>query len=220
MLKMRILVTFQGNYGKRIIDNICRNAPEGWEISTWKAPSSLPPIIEDFAEFLPQHLPQVNLLLCLGESTGAAELIPGLARLAKAKAVIAPADNLDWLPFGLQNQIKKELKASGVSSVFPSPFCILTEKLSEDKYIKSFATSFGKPQIILNFREGKVEKVSIKREAPCGCTRFIAEKLVGIEVARIEEKAALLHHYYPCLASGKMRGAFKDSLLHQSASMT
>ncbi|GAI63079.1 unnamed protein product, partial [marine sediment metagenome] len=46
----------------------------------------------------------LDLLLCLGENAGAAELIPGLAKMSQAKAVIAPIDDRDHLPAGLKRQ--------------------------------------------------------------------------------------------------------------------
>jgi len=216
---MRILAVVQGNYGKRIAGNINFHAPSSWKITTWTAPSYFPVIVEEPEEFLPLSLPETDLLLSLGENPGVAQLIPGLVKLSKAKAVIAPCDNRDWLPAGLRNQIKKELKTSGISCAFPSPFCSLTENFSENEYIKLFARYFGKPQIILNCNKGKVTRLILKREAPCGCSRFIAEKLTGVKVEEAEEKAGLFHHYYPCLASGKI-DAGKDSLLHQSANIT
>lgn len=217
---MRILAAVQGNYGRRIVNNICSHASGNWKINIWEAFSSLPPIIEEPEEFLPKSLPQADLLLSLGESPGVAELIPGLVKISKAKALIAPCDNPDWLPPGLRGQIKKELERCRISCSFPSPFCSLTKRVSEDKYIKSFARYFGKPEITLNCKHGRIDKVLIRRDSPCGCIRFIAEKLSGLKVKKAEEKAALFHHYYPCLASGKIDRKLKDSLLHQSANIT
>ena len=217
---MQILFIIQKSYGKRIVDNIASFAPRDWKINTWVAPSFLPPIIEEPEEFLPQSLPQADLLISLGEIPGIAELIPALNKLSKTKAVIAPCDSQNWLPPGLKNQIKKELEDSNISCAFPSPFCSLTEKSSTNKYIKSFARYFGKPKIIISCNQGTINKIIIQREAPCGSTRFIAEKLKGVKIEETEKKAGLLHHYYPCLASGKIDIRFKDSLLHRSANMT
>lgn len=216
---MRILVILQRNYGRRIVRNVRLRAPESWQIKTWEAPSSLPPIIEEPAEFLPGSLPPADLLVSLGQSAGVGELIPGVVKLSQAKAVVFPSDNPDWLPPGLKNQIEKELRTFGVSCSFPSPFCSLTEKSSENEYIKSFASCFGKPEISLSCSQDEITKVAVHREAPCGCTRFIAEKLVGAKVDEAEKKAGLFHHYYPCLASGRMNDRFKNSLLHHSADM-
>ncbi len=217
---MQILFIIQKSYGKRIVDNISSFAPRDWEINTWVAPPFLPPIIEEPEEFLPQNLPQADLLISLGEATGIAELIPALNKLSKTNAVIAPCDNQEWLPPGLKNQIKKELENSNISCAFPSPFCSLTEKFSNNKYIKSFARYFGKPKIVINCKQDVINTILIQRESPCGSTRFIAKELRGIKIEEAGKKAGLLHHYYPCLASGKIDLRFKDSLLHQSAKMT
>jgi len=217
---MHILSIINGNYGKRIVENIRSHSPSDWKVSTWVAPSRFPPIIEEPEEFLPASLPRADLLLSLGENAGVAELIPDLCRLSRVKAVIAPCDNRDWLPSGLKNQIKKELEDSGIECAFPSPFCSLTEKFSKNEYIMLFARYFGEPKVTLVQDQGKINKVTIEREAPCGCTRFIAKKIIGIGVQKVEEKAGLFHHYYPCLASGKVDPRFGDSLLHQSANIT
>ena len=217
---MRILAVIQGTYGKRVVGTLRSHGPPDWEIHTWVAPSLFPPIIEEPEEFLPESMLQSDLLLSLGENAGVAELIPGLAQLSKVKAVVAPVDNREWLPAGLKNQLREELEFSGVNCVFPSPFCCLSEKMSENEYIRTFAKYFGNPKFTISCNHGKIANISIKREAPCGATRFIAEKLTGVRSGEAELKAGLFHHYYPCLASGKIDGGFKDSLLHQSADMT
>jgi len=214
------LVVIQGNYGKRIVDNLSSHAPKVWRFYIQEVPSRLPPVIDEPEEFLPETIPQVDLLLSLGENPGVAELIPDLVKLSRAKAAILPCDNPGWLPAGLKNQIKKELSSLQVDSVFPSPFCCLTDKSSNNEYIRAFARFFGKPEITVVCNAGKISKVTIHRGTPCGCTKFIAQKLVGIHVDEAERKAALFHHYYPCLASTKVGVGFKDSLLHYSANIT
>jgi len=217
---MRILVVAQSNYGKRIVKNIRSFAPSDWEITIWEAPFSLPLIVEDPEEFIPRSIPRVDLLLSLGENPAVAELIPALVKLSHAKEVIAPVDNRDWLPLGLKNQIKRDLESYKVSCVFPLPFCSLDEKASKSEYIRLFARYFGKPKFVIECSGGKIQQIKIKRETPCGSTRFLTRKLVGVEVKEAEKKAGLLHHYYPCLASGKISGRFRDSLLHISANIT
>lgn len=217
---MRILTATQGKYGQRILQNLNLNGPKNWEIKSWTAPLQLPPIIENPEEFLPQKLPQTDLLLSLGESTGVAELIPDLVKMSGAKAVIAPIDDRSYLPAGLKNQIKKYLEELGVDSVFPLPFCSLTQKSSKNEYIKEFARYFGKPKLIVISNQGRIQKITLEREAPCGSTRFLKEKLIGLKIEDAEEKAGLFHHYYPCMASRKIEERFGDSILHSSANIT
>ena len=58
------------------------------------------------------------------------------------------------------------------------------------------------------------------REAPCGNTRYIAERLVGVPVGEAAERAGLLHHYYPCwggMGVDPVHGT--HTLLHVAAKM-
>lgn len=211
-LSMRILAVAQKNWGKRIIEFITENAPESWQIETHIMPTFLPPVIDEPEDLLPYSLPNVDLVLVLAESQGLAQLVPELAKMTEAKAVIAPVDNELWLPMGLQNQVQRKLKVMNVDIVFPTPFCSLTTKHSHNKYILDFARHFGKPALEIDCKNGKIQKVSVMRSSPCGNTNFVAENLIGIELDKAEERSALLHQYYPCLAS--------VALIHKSAFMT
>ena len=217
---MYILAIIQGAYGQRIVKNLHSNGPKNWKIETWNAPRILPLIIEDPEEYLPEKLPHTDLILSLGENTGVAELIPEIARMSSAKAVIAPIDNRDSLPPGLVNQIKEDLKNLGIDSAFPLPFCSLTEGTSNNGYIVEFAHYFGKPKLAITLKDDRINKIKIERDAPCGVTRFVKEKLVGLVTEEAQEKAALFHQYYPCLASGKMDRQIGDSILHRASHIT
>ncbi|MBM3237002.1 hypothetical protein FJZ31_11985, partial [Candidatus Poribacteria bacterium] len=87
---MRIFAIFQKEWGKRIVANIIKNAPNDWRIETYVMPPFLPSVIDEPEEFLPDNLPAAELLFSLGESPGVAQLIPDFVKLTKAKAVIAP----------------------------------------------------------------------------------------------------------------------------------
>ncbi|MBE9471181.1 MAG: hypothetical protein IMY75_03605 [Chloroflexi bacterium] len=131
---LRLLVLFQGHYGQRILENIRAFAPEAWTVEAWRAPSDLPLAVDDpmtfssISRFLPVHLPAADLVLSLGESVSAARLLPGVIECTGARAVIAPVDNVDWLPDGLARQLRGRLMEMGVAAVFPKPFCSLTER--------------------------------------------------------------------------------------------
>ncbi|MFC1999115.1 DUF166 family protein, partial [Chloroflexota bacterium] len=117
----------QGVYGGRIVDNIKKRGPVDWEIEVYNPPRALPSIVDDPGEFLPEEMPQVDLVLLLSESSKAAQLIGGIASLAGAKAVIAPIDDSSWMPPGLAKQLQQELADMGVVSAFPKTFCTITE---------------------------------------------------------------------------------------------
>jgi len=209
---MKILAVIQKDWGKRQIKNITEKAPDDWQIETCVIPPFLPPVIDEPEDFLPDNLPPVELLLSLGEDTGVAELIPDLVKITRAKAVIAPVEKALWLPKGLQNQIQQKLNAMNVDIVFPTPFCELTERSSDNEYIKAFAKHFGRPILDINCEGEIIQQVTVVRGCPCGNTGFVAENLLGVEIDKAEEQGALLHQYYPCLAEFK--------LIHKAALMT
>jgi hypothetical protein len=217
---MRILIAIQGYYGQRIADNIRKYGPAGWKVYSFTFPQDLPAIIDDAGEFLPKELPEVDLLISLGEHSGVAQMIPDMVKTSGAKAVIAPADNRTWLPPGLAKQIKRKLESMGVDMVYPVPFCALTEKDSRDPFILEFVKYFGKPELDIELDKDKIKRVAVVRGAPCGCTPYVAEGLVGIWERDAAEKAGLLHHQYPCLSTMAIDQEFEDTLMHRAGLMT
>jgi len=219
---MHILIAIQGYYGERIAENIQRHAPTNWKVNRFTFPTGLPAIIDDADEFLPRELPAADLLISLGEHPGVAQLIPDMVKRGGARAVVAPADNRAWLPFGLSRQIQKSLEPSGVDLVYPVPLCTLTEKDSHSPFIQEFARHFGRPDVDIEFYKDdrhRVGKITVKREAPCGSTRFVADRLVGVWFREATEQAGLLHHQFPCMATMAIDREFEDTLMHRAGNM-
>lgn len=216
---MRVLIAIQGSYGQRMVDNIRQNCPAGWEVHSYTFPPNLPAIVDDSDEFLTQELPATDLLISLGEHPGVAQMIPDMVKKSGAKAVIAPADNRIWLPPGLAKQIQQKLESMGVEMVYPVPFCTLIEKDSKNPYIQEFARYFGRPEVEVEFDGEHIGKVTVVKNAPCGNTRYMADGLVGIWERDAVEKAGLLHHQYPCLATMVMDQEFEDTLMHRAGLM-
>ena len=227
---MRILAIVQGEYGRRKVKHIKERGPSEWTVEVFEAPRFLPAIIDDPAEFVPQGLPPADLILSLGESPGAAQLIPYIVKMTGARAVIAPIDNSAWLPPGLKNQIQKELAEMGVASAFPKTFCTLTEarygfrhaaESYNDDLISAFARHFGKPilKITVNPETRKIEEVEVVRGAPCGSTHHAAKGMIGMSVDEAVIKAGLICHHHPCLASmnkEQVDDRLYDTLMHVS----
>ena len=227
---MHVLVFVQGPYGERIFRNIEKRSPSGWEVVTCQLPRSLPSIIDDPEEFLPPDLPKTDLILFLSESPQAPQLIPDLALITSARAVIAPIDNSSWMPQGLKNQIRNDLNEPGVASIFPKTFCTITEdscgyrhasETYSDETIAAFARYFGRPKmnIEVNSETKLIEKVEVERGAPCGSTHHTAEGLIGIAADEAVSKAGLICHHYPCQASMQQEQidkALYDTLMHLS----
>ncbi len=224
---MRILAIISGEYGQRHVDNIRANGPADWQVETWRAPAVLPPVIDYPEDYMPPTLPPADLILAFAEHKGVAELLPDIARMTGARAVIAPVDREEWLPRGLVRQLHKWLADIGVACVTPKPLCSLTENSYnvrrqrvdyDNPLIAAFARHLGQPtlQIDVDPQSRTITSVQVVRDAVCGCARHVAGGLVGVSADEAEFEAGMLHHHYPCLAGMGIDPDFNDTLMHVS----
>lgn len=228
---MKLLAVINGDYGQRHVDNIRRHGPSDWNLEVWQAPRILPQVIDYPEEYLPKSLPAADLVLSFGEHKGVAELIPDVAQMSGAKAVIAGVDNEAALPRGLARQLRGWLERIGVFCVTPKPLCSLTEteygvtrreKVTySDPFISEFARYFGRPELKLTVDPDTrlITSAEVLRDAVCGCTRYTAERLVGVSADDAGQEAGMLHHHYPCLAAMGIDSDFGDTLMHVSGNI-
>jgi len=228
---MRILAIISGDYGLRHLANLQSHKPADWIIESWRAPAVFPPVIDYPEDYLPTSLPQADLICSFAEHRGVAELLPDIAQMTGAQAVLAPVDNEAWLPRGLARQLHEWLEKIGVACATPKPLCSLTESdygqtrrqrmVYHDKFISEFAHHFGQPELLLHIdsQSRLIASVEVKRDAVCGCARFVAEKMVGLSVDDAELQAGLAHHHFPCLASMGKDVDFGDTLMHVSGNI-
>jgi hypothetical protein len=225
---LRLFVLYQGHYGQRILDNVRRSAPKTWKVEAWRTPGTLPQVVDDPSEFLPLHLPTVDLILSLGENPSTAQLLPGVIERTGAQAIVAPIDNADWLPDGLARQLSNQLTMMGVVAVFPKPFCSLTEdsynvreqEVSFDSpWVAEFSRYFGRPAFQIECNDGKITKATVKRDTACGCARDVARQLVGVDVQDAVIQAGLFQHHYPCLATMRVDPVLGEPLIQVSGNL-
>jgi hypothetical protein len=228
---MNILAIISGDYGVRHVSNIREHGPDTWKIETWMAPSHFPLVIDYPEDYLPESLPASDLILSFGEHKGIAELLPDIAQMTGAKAVIASVDNENWLPRGLARQLRGWLEKIGVACATPKPLCSLTatdfgvtrrQRIQyKNPFISEFARLFGKPDLEINVdpETRLIVSATVRRDAVCGCARYVAERLSGLSADEAEEKAGLLHHHFPCLASMGKDVDFGDTLMHVSGNV-
>ncbi len=213
-LDMRLIVFTQGAYGERILENLRRRAPQDWEIENSVIPCDLPAMIEE-PDGIVEGLGlsgSWDLALFMGESPSAFTLLPTILKKLKVGAVIAPVDDYDWLPRGLERQIGGEIEELSVDIVFPRTFCALAPMGVPQ--IDAFAELFGAPSIEVEVVDGEVQCVDVLRGAPCGSTHYMAEKLPGTKVSDSKPRAGTLVQIYPCLASRRVDRFFGDSPIH------
>ncbi|MDE3091264.1 MAG: hypothetical protein KGJ80_17990 [Chloroflexota bacterium] len=227
---MRILAIVSGEFGRRKARNVREHGPKTWTVNEWAAPSHFPIVIDEPRDFLPATLPPADLILAVGEHSGIAELLPDVAQMTGAKALIAPIDRVEWLPKGLMNQLRGWMKQVGVECVFPKPFCSLTENSYSlrgqrveyhNPLISEFARYFGKPSVRVSVDKASmtISTVRVLRDSTCGCMRYVAQGIIGAKVDDAEYQAGMLHHHYPCLASMGIDPDYNDTLLHVSGNL-
>jgi hypothetical protein len=228
--QMRLLVLYTGDYGLRHLDNLEQHAPEAWAVNRWQTPRVLPPILDYPEDYLPDSLPAADLILSLAEVRSVAEMIPEIAQMTGARAVIAPIDNQAWLPFGLARQLRDWLAAIDVACVTPMPFCSLAEthynalrlkQTYDNDLIRTFAVHFGRPAfaVTVDKKSQTIASATVSRDACCGCARFVATKLPGTPLDDALEQAGLHHHHYPCRASMGIDPLYGDTLMHISGNL-
>lgn len=226
---MRILAIINGEYGERHVANLNQHAPKSWHIETWQAPKAFPLVMDYPEDHLPESLPQSDLILSFAEHKSVAELLPDIAQMTGARSVLVAVDDETWLPRGLARQLIGWLERINATCVTPKPLCSLTETdygitrrdriQYQDAHIAEFARYFGKPtfQLEVDPDTRTIAAIQVRRDAVCGCARHVAENLIGISVDEAEEKAGLLHHHFPCLASmTKLNDFNHDTLMHES----
>jgi hypothetical protein len=228
---MRILAVITGEYGARHIANVQQFGPPEWAIEVWQAPTQYPLVIDYPEDYLPASFPPADLILSFAEHKGVAELLPDIARLSGAKAVLAPVDSEAWLPRGLARQLRGWLERMGVACATPKPLCSLTEThydltrrqhiAYDDQYITEFAHYFGRPsfQIEVDPQTRLISSAEVRRDAVCGCARYVAERLAGISADDAEQESGMLHHHFPCLASMGIDSDYGDTLMHVSGNI-
>jgi hypothetical protein len=212
---MRVLVVIQGEYGERILDWLKRASPPDWKIEKMRIPSQLPEMIDDPSNFVPDDFLPSDLVVFLSEEGNAPQLATDVVRASGAQAIIAPVDRTEWMPSGQITQLKRSFMRWGVDTSFPRPFCAL-EPTGADA-IDRFARLFGIPDVEILTDDGRtVSEMRVRRGSPCGCTHYVAENLVGEPLEEAVERAGLLHHHFPCLASMEREPDLDDTLMHVS----
>ena len=226
---MNILAILSGEFGHRNVRNIQANAPDGWNIEVWQAPPALPQMIDYPEDHIPDNLPAADLILSFAEIAGVAELLPEIAKMSGAKAVVVAVNNETWLPLGLGRQLRGWLEDIDVVCATPRPLCSLTESdygvtrydrvKFESPEIAEFARYFGKPnlKIEVDIDSNTIKSTEVIRDAVCGNTRHVAQQIIGLSTDGVLDKANLLHKHFPCLTTmTKLDDFDHETLMHES----
>jgi hypothetical protein len=171
-------------------------------------PSELPAFIDDPEEYMPRKLPEADICLTSGLHKDLLLELPQLVKAVGIKALIAPIEDWQKVPMGIQKQIGDKCREFGLECAFPKPFCTL-EPEKDKPIISRFIeeTGVGRPLLeISTMKIGKDEVIkcaTVRRSAPCGSTWYLARKLEGVSTKQdvLYDAIAKAHHSYPCTAT-------------------
>ena len=196
---MKIYVIYRGPFGEQIINNLALRGfadkitnvyelnPEIIEKEHESQTDIWSKIWEEPKKYIPKNLPVVecDLLLVLGIHPKLGDLIPPIAEILGAKAVLYPIDDREMAPEA-KKTIQDELNAKKMDIEFPEPFCILDK--SENKYINEFAKSFGRPKLEakLDEKDQTIQDLIVIRDSPGGTAGSVAKKLIGASYKNME----------------------------------
>ncbi len=239
---MYISMLFHGDFGEKVLGNLinydrfCTSCGDGCEscrsvlpsfadriVTVFEAPDpkSLPPFVDDGEKYLPDEIPQVDIMLAIDIHPDLLLALPKKLADAGVKALIVPIERPS-IPPGLARQVMSECEELGVECAFPKPFCTL-DPLNSPPTIARFCHEFriGKPLLMISTKKDPTGRVSIAsatvlRSAPCGSTWYIAQQLKGVEVDPEKLRAAIskAHHSYPCTASMDKDPETDEPFLH------
>jgi len=217
---MKIYILSSGKYGKRIVNNLATTLSSEM-VGIHEVEEDLPEFIEDLTPYIPENLSESDLVIAVGLKGDINLIVLEVARKTGAKSVMISINDHTNLPPGLRKEIEED--ALDINVVFAKPFCSL--KPTGDQYIDEFTQNFGKPELEIEFDQltgnqdeeigaELIKKVTVKRDAPCGCTAFVSQELEGVPVTEAEFIAAEKFHNYPCLASMAKDPELNDAILH------
>jgi len=230
---MRLYIIYGDEFAERVVGNLCnlstfcqacslacshcRQTYGSFASDIYgidKMPENLPPFIEDPDKYLPQSLPNCDLILAIGMHPDLLSAIPSIVKRTNAKAVVVPIENRNWCPTGLKKQLEEELEEAGVEHAFPKPFCSLEEsgKPIIDGFMKRYC--MGKPQVEVEVTDETISEARVVRSAPCGSTWYVVQQIKKSRISQIEDAIAMAHHSYPCTASMDVDPEFKEPILH------
>lgn len=232
---MRISILYTGEFGAKVVGNLvnpsnfciscgdlcdkCRSGRVSFGDLVYEIhelPTGLPEFIEEPGEFLPE-MGVCDLILAMGIHPDLLAGLPLVVGSTGTRAVIVPVEEPGWAPLGLQKQLSEKLESMGVECEFPKPFCSLemTGKPVIDEFVRM---GFGRPELEIRLSgDGQTfTHVEVLRDAPCGCTWFVAKKLKWSDVADYKETVSEVHHAYPCTGSMERDTELGDTILHEA----
>jgi hypothetical protein len=223
-MKIYIIHTY-AEYVNRFIETLATHTPEVAAdiIGIEELSKDLPSFVEDVSPYLPENMPESDLLIVLGVHQDILASLSQVVEKTRATAVIVPLEDPTWCPLGLQKQIESDLEAMQVEYSFPKPFCSLKPN-DTTPMINEFIelSKMGMPLVTVDIEnELFTDDCKVLRSAPCGSSYYVIENLKAkhISDAEVDKEISKYHHAYPCTASMAIDNVLGDTILHKAGYM-
>lgn len=189
----------------------------GDEIKALQLPDRLPLIVDDAREFIPEEAGSSAVVIAIELHGDLLLELPHLMAERGGTALLVPQEDPSWVRPGLIRQMSEACKAKGIECEFPKPFCHLQPRT---RIIRMFGEQYeaGVPELEFEIEGGVITEARVTRSAPCGLTRWLAERLPGAEATEeaVVQRTRVLHHSRPCVATMNMDPTINDTLMHLS----
>lgn len=212
---MKIFILSRGPLAEKVVNNLVEHGFAEMMVGVYEYSEKTHGTFDDIESVMPPDLLQCDLLLVLFLHPDVAPVIPMVAERTGAREVLAPIEDWHLMPEGLRRQLAGELDELGIGSEFPKPFCQLDG--SKHPLIREFSEKLGRPRFEIEKSGGTISTVRTIRDTPCGSARFVATKLVGVDIPRSKEKAVRAHLDYPCLAGMDPDPILKKDIMQTAA---
>ncbi|TKJ36859.1 thymidylate synthase [candidate division LCP-89 bacterium B3_LCP] len=180
-------------------------------------PSLLPELLDDPAEYLPNKLPQHDVLAAIAIHEEILIELPEMINEAGGKSMIVPAEAPDWVSRWAKGKLKEASKKYEVEFAAPKPFCDLRFGIGPvtDEFIERFR--IGYPQVEIEEDSGRIATATAKISAPCGNSHYVAHNLQGHSINdKLEFEVSHYWHAFPCTGSMKNDPELGgDTILHK-----
>lgn len=153
---LKILVFQQNGRAESKVNGIRKHGGSLFDITLITIDQTLPPVVDDSSEFLPETI-EADLVL---DFLTHPDLSHDLARLCRRLNIPIVASG----------------KKTTVENTHTPPVCCALARHTE---LEPYSRVFGAPEFDVALKDGRIEAVTVRRGAPCGATWEAAARMQG-----------------------------------------
>jgi hypothetical protein len=180
-------------------------------------PAVLPGIIEEPEEFLPEDIPEHDILIAIAVNEEI--LISFINKFRLSRGIIVPIEQSACISPNAVAEITGICAQAGIEVSFPKPFCSFAPK---EGILSEFRKEFkiGKPEVRFDIQNKVIAGTEVIVSAPCGATYHTCRGLEGRDMRDdLEYIIDGRLSSYPCTADTSIDAQFKDSITHEAVKL-